>query len=122
MKLRKSSALMIAFSALISSQALAASNDGFEMLTESGRLARDIYVDRYPAQVEQHLSRAEVVEQLRESIARGEEVVTESGLRKRDIHPNLYPSVTKQSLSREEVVAELQRARRSGELDAHISS
>ena len=126
MKHSKISAIAIAFSTLFAGQAMAADvqtkANGYEMVTESGLLAKDVFSANYPAPQLKSLTRAEVRAELAESIANGNTVVSESGLRANEVFSSNYSTESASSKTRAEVRAELAEAIENGLFDEYVSA
>lgn len=139
MKRTQISAIAIAFSTLFAGQALAADNapitraqvkaelaqavnSGHTVVTESGRLAKDVFSSNYPAPQVESLTRAQVRAELAEAVANGNMVVTESGQRANEIFSSNYSQEVSVGKSREEVRQELAEAIENGLFDKHISA
>lgn len=139
MKRTQISAIAIAFSTLFAGQAIAADtapvtraqvkaelveaiNNGYTVVTESGRLAKDVFLNNYPAPQAESLTREQVRIELAQAAANGELIVTESGRLAKDVYPANYTQESSVGKSREEVRQELAEAIESGLLDKHISA
>ena len=120
MKRTQISAIAIAFSTLFAGQAMAADNapitreqvkaeivqavnNGYNVVTESGRFAKDVFSSNYPAPQVESLTRAQVRAELAEAIASGNVIVNESGQRANEVFSSNYAQDSSIGKSREEV-------------------
>lgn len=139
MKRTQISAVAIAFSTLFAGQAMAvdnapitreqvkaeivqAVNNGYNVVTESGHFAKDVFSSNYPAPQVESLTRAQVRAELAEAIASGNVIVSESGQRANEVFSSNYAQDSSIGKSREEVRQELAEAIKNGLLDKHISA
>lgn len=126
MKNSQISAIALMFSTFFAGQAMAADvptpAGAFDMVTESGRLAKDVFANNYPAPQLESLSRAQVRTELNDAIAKGNVIVTESGQRANEVFSANYSNPKGITKSREEVHTELVEAIEKGLLDQHISA
>jgi TPP-dependent 2-oxoacid decarboxylase len=140
MKRIQISTIAIALSALFTGQAIAqdsapltrtqvqaemveAINTGHVMVTESGRLANDVFSSNYSVPQVESLTRAEVLAELAEAINKGQMIISESGRLANDVFSSNYPQQENvSSKTREEVRNELVEAIANGSLDKHISA
>ena len=126
MKRTQISAIAIAFSTLFFGQAMAADvhahNGAYEVVTESGRLAKDVFSSNYSAPKVESLTRAQVRAELAEAIASGNVIVSESGQRANEVFSANYSQDSVAGKSRDEVRQELAEAIENGLFDNHISA
>ena len=126
MKRTQISAIAIAFSTLFAGQAMAADvhvhNGAYEVVTESGRLAKDVFSSNYPAPKVESLTRAQVRAELAEAIASGNVIVSESGQRANEVFSANYSQDSVVGKSRDEVRQELAEAIDNGLFDTQISA
>ncbi|NLA89652.1 MAG: hypothetical protein GX844_07275 [Alcaligenaceae bacterium] len=125
MKRIQLSAIAMIFSSLFATQAMATdaqlSNDAYEVVTESGRFAKDVFSSNYPSPQVESLTSAQVRMELVEAINKGNVIVSESGQLANEVFSANYDIRNNASKSREEVRAELTAAIENGLLDKHIS-
>ncbi|MDO5666688.1 MAG: DUF4148 domain-containing protein [Alcaligenaceae bacterium] len=125
MKSTQISAIALVFTSLFASQAMASEvqtlQGAYEVVTESGRFAKDVFSSNYPAPQTESLTREQVRIELAQAIEQGNVMVTESGQRANEAFSANYATQDKAGLSREDVRAELAIAIENGLLDQHIS-
>lgn len=139
MKRTQLSAIAIAFSTLFAGQAMAsdtapitreqvkaeivqAVNNGYNVVTESGHLAKDIFSSNYPTPQVESLTREQVRAELTETIASSNVIASESGQRANQVFSSNYTQEASAGKSREEVRQELAEAIENGLLDKHTSA